>query len=191
MLHEWNVDAAAWCSYKYLNSGPGAAAGIFIHEDNFDAFRLGGWWGHEPSSRFDMPHEFKPQRGAAGWQWSNAPVFSMAPVYASLDIFREVDDAARQRKAEKLFDFLTTSLENAEIPGLSFQTPMEPGKHGAQLSIAVEGNSEELEQLLLERGVVCDHRPPNILRVAPVPLYNSFEDVARFVTVLSELTRSQ
>lgn len=183
-LNEWRVDGAAWCSYKYLNSGPGASAGLFIHREQFDAFRLGGWWGNAPETRFSMPHRFEPQRGAAGWQWSNAPIFSMAPIYASMETFAAVSEVARKRKARALFSFLVESLADAKIPGLQLVTPLEESRHGSQLSMTLAADATELEQRLLAEGVVVDSRPPNLIRVAPVPLYNSFSDVARFVAAL-------
>lgn len=186
-LHDAGVDGAAWCSYKYLNSGPGAAAGLFIHRDNFNAFRLGGWWGNNPDTRFSMPAEFTPQHGAAGWQWSNAPIFSMAPIYASLEIFESVTPEARLEKSRRLFEFLVWSLKAAQIPGISFLTPLDEHQHGAQLSISLGSDSAKVEQALLKQNITCDHRPPDILRVAPVPLYNSYQDIARFTLALHKI----
>jgi kynureninase len=190
-LHDWQVDFAAWCSYKYLNSGPGAVAGCFIHEThgrNLDLPRLAGWWGNEPQTRFQMQlqPEFVARSGAFGWQVSNPPILSMAPLHASLAIFDEVGMPALRIKSERLTGYLEFLLN--QIPGHRFEiiTPREPAQRGCQLSILVRDRPRELLQALEQEGVVCDFREPNVIRVAPVPLYNSFHEVWMFARGLAQ-----
>ena len=182
-LHDWNVDFAAWCSYKYLNSGPGSVAGVFIHEKHFSENlpRFAGWWGHDKESRFKMEKEFNAIPTAEGWQLSNAPVLSMAAYKASLDIFDEVGMKKLVEKSKQLtgyLDFIIKQL-NAE---LEIITPKE--NRGCQLSIIAHGKGKDLHNKLLQHGVIADWREPNVIRVAPVPLYNSFEDVFLFGEIL-------
>ena len=188
-LHKWGVDFAVWCHYKYLNSGPGAVAGCFVHErhaDRADLPRFGGWWGNEPSTRFQMHliPEFSPRRGADGWQVSNPPIFSLAPVRASLDLFDEATMPALRRKSVQLtgyLDFLLGRLGGA----VSVITPRETHRRGCQLSLRVADRPRDLLAALQSEGVVCDFREPDVIRVAPVPLYNTFMDVWRFGDVLA------
>jgi len=189
-LHDWQVDFAVWCSYKYLNAGPGAVAGCFIHEThgrNLDLPRLAGWWGNEPQTRFQMQlqTDFVPRPGAFGWQVSNPPIFAMTPLRASLALFDEVGMAVLRAKSVRLTGYLEFLLD--QIPGNRFEiiTPREPAKRGCQLSILVRDRPKELLQALEEEGVVCDFREPNVIRVAPVPLYNSFHEVWTFARVLA------
>ena len=187
-LHEWGVDFAAWCSYKYLNAGPGATAGAFVHERHaFDTSlpRFAGWWGTDPNTRFEMGFHFEPQRGAAGWQLSNAPVLSMAPLLASLKLFDEAGMAALREKSVALTGFLAELL--AALPGdeVTLLTPTDPEARGCQLSLRVKGDARALQRALEGHGVIADVRPPDVVRVAPVPLYNSFTDAARFAAALA------
>lgn len=185
-LHEWDVDFAAWCSYKYLNAGPGATAGAFVHErhgDNPDLVRFAGWWGTNPDTRFQMPFDFAPQRGAAGWQLSNAPVLSMAPLYASLALFDEAGMPALRQKAERLTAYALELLDVIANDRFTVITPRDPRARGCQLSLKV-ADAAALNERLASKGVICDLRRPDVVRVAPVPLYNSFEDVLRFAEVL-------
>lgn len=187
-LHDWDVDFAAWCSYKYLSSGPGATAGAFVHErhgDDPSLVRFAGWWGTDPDTRFQMPFDFAPQRGAAGWQLSNAPVFSMAPLYASLALFDEATMPALRAKSERLTAYALELLDVVARGRFRVLTPREPAARGCQLSLQV-ADAAALNERLAARGVICDLRRPDVVRVAPVPLYNTFDDVLRFALVLEE-----
>ncbi|MCA1750514.1 MAG: kynureninase [Cryomorphaceae bacterium] len=191
-LHDWDVDFAAWCTYKYLNSGPGSVSGIFIHEkyaNDTDLPRFAGWWGHDKDERFLMEPGFKPVPGAEGWQLSNAPVFSMAPHLASLRIFAEAGMDALRQKSLKLTAFMQETVEAvAKSAGTKLEiiTPKEPERRGCQLSLFAHGQGKSLFNHLMENGVYTDWREPNVIRAAPVPLYNSFADVVRFGEVLEE-----
>lgn len=184
-LHEWNVDFAAWCSYKYLNSSPGGVSGMFVHEkhaNNKSLPRFAGWWGHDKSTRFLMEPGFQPMEGAEGWQLSNAPVMGMAVHLASLDIFDEADMGNLRAKSDLLTAYLEyiideISEKNKANCTLEIITPRDPKQRGAQLSMLIHGGGKPIFDLLSEKGVIADWREPNVIRVAPVPLYNSFEDV--------------
>lgn len=184
-LHDWNVDFAVWCSYKYLNSGPGSVGGAFVHQRHSrraDLPRFAGWWGHDPATRFALRPAFSPMPGAAGWQLSNAPVLSMAACRASLDLFQEAGMPALRAKSEKLTARLLEWLQ-AAVPAGAIQviTPADPASRGAQVSLRVtSGDAKALHAALEADGIVCDYREPGIIRVAPVPLYNTFQDVRRF-----------
>lgn len=190
-LHHDQVDFACWCSYKYLNSGPGGVAGAFIHErhhKNKSLLRLAGWWGHNKDTRFLMQPGFDPIESAEAWQLSNAPVLSMAAHKAALDIFEEIGMDALRKKSEVLTGYLQFLIEQAaENSKIKYDiiTPKEPAERGCQLSIVVPGATKQLVKDLASRGVIVDWREPNVIRVAPVPLYNSFMDVFRFVQILS------
>jgi kynureninase len=193
-LHDWNADFAVWCSYKYLNAGPGAVAGCFVHEKhgrNLDLPRFAGWWGNDPATRFNMLEErvFRPRAGADGWQISNPPIFAMAPLKASLDIFDEATMPALRAKSLEVTTYLRGLLErdNADNRGFEITTPREPNRHGCQLSILVHDRPRERFQALLDAGVVCDFRAPNVIRAAPAPLYNSFHDCWTFARVFDSL----
>ncbi len=192
-LHDWNVDFAAWCSYKYLNSGPGGVSGIYVHERHAkdpDTLRLAGWWGHDKDRRFLMEHDFVPIPTAESWQLSNAPVFTMACLKAALDLHDEVGMAALRAKSLELTSFLEGVI--AEVSeangGQSFEiiTPTDPDERGAQLSILAHGYGKLLFDALTEEGVVADWREPNVIRVAPVPIYNSYMDCYRFGVALEK-----
>jgi len=191
-LHDWNVDFAVWCNYKYLNSGPGAVGGCFVHErhgNDTSIPRLAGWWGNDPATRFRMQlePEFIPKPGADGWQVSNPPIFSLAPVLASYDIFHEVGMDALREKSIKLTGYLETLLIRIGSKRFEIITPRDPAQRGCQLSLLVHQGAKELLAALHKNGVICDFREPNVIRVAPVPLYNSFHDVWRFAQILSQL----
>jgi kynureninase len=190
-LHDWDVDFATWCSYKYLNSGPGGVSGVFVHErwaDKPELPRLGGWWGHEEGSRFQMKKGFKPAYGAAGWQLSNAQILPMAVHKASLDIFDEVGMQALRAKSDQLTAFLEfLILDNmAKASDCSFTiiTPSDPTQRGAQISMLALKEGKSLFEKILANGIIADWREPNVIRIAPVPLYNTYEEVFRFVEVL-------
>jgi len=189
-LHDWQADFAVWCSYKYLNSGPGAAAGCFVHEShgqNLHLPRLAGWWGNDPATRFNMhlEHRFVPRAGADGWQVSNPPVLAMAPLRASLALFDEAGMPALRAKSEHLTGYLQFLLEQLAPSRFEIITPRDPAQRGCQLSILVHDRPRELLATLENAGVVCDFREPNVIRVAPVPLYNGFHEVWAFAEVLS------
>src|SRR5881409_2551309 len=191
-LHDWNVDFAVWCSYKYLNAGPGAVAGAFVHErhaTNTSLPRLAGWFGNDPNTRFrlHLETEFVPVLSADGWQISNPPIFSMAPLRASLAIFDEAGGMEPLRaKSIKLTGYLQFLL--AEIGSKKFTviTPRNPDERGCQLSILAHEHPKELLRELETAGVKCDFREPNVIRVAPTPLYNTFHEVWRFAKILAE-----
>lgn len=190
-LHEWNVDFAAWCTYKYLNSGPGAVAGAYVHERHgrdFSLPRFAGWWGNDPATRFEMKPGFMPRPGADGWQLSNPPIMALAPVKASMAIFDRVGMDALRRKSLQLtayLEFLLDRVIGAER--VRVITPRDPAARGAQLSLIVPGASRATEKALHREGVMADYREPDVIRVAPTPLYNTFHDAWRFVHILNRL----
>ncbi|HXB05753.1 MAG TPA: kynureninase [Puia sp.] len=191
-LHDWEVDFAVWCSYKYLNGGPGAAGGAFIHARHArDAslVRLGGWWGNDESKRFQMEKGFIPKPTAEGWSMSTAQVFNMACLKASLGLFEEAGIGRLQAKSRQLTAFLASLLAPLEGGVFRVITPVEPERRGAQLSLffADREKGRAMQRQLLEEGVVTDFREPGVVRVAPAPLYNSFEDVYRFCHILGQL----
>ena len=190
-LHDGGVDFACWCSYKYLNSGPGSVAGAFVHERHLgtDLPRFAGWWGHDKDERFKMERTFKPMPTAEAWQLSNAPVFAMAPHRASLDLFDRAGMDALVAKSRRLTAFLEAVIDQvASDTGkqLEIITPRDPDQRGCQLSVVLHGEGRALFDELTRRGVVADWREPNVIRLAPVPLYNGFQDVWRFGEVLKE-----
>jgi len=189
-LHDWNIDFATWCSYKYLNSSPGGVSGIFVHEkhaENSELKRFAGWWGHDKEQRFLMEDQFVPIKGAEGWQLSNAPVLGMAAHLSSLQIFKE---AGMERIGSKR-DLITAYLEYlilkvSEENGnfLKIITPNSIFERGSQLSLVLEKDGKKKFDLLTEQGIIADWREPNVIRIAPAPLYNSFEDCWHFAEVL-------
>ncbi len=185
-LHDWGVDFAVWCSYKYLNAGPGGVGGAFVHErhDANPPARFAGWWGNDPATRFQMPDAFKPQPGAAGWQLSNAPILPMAAFRAAGDMFLEVTMPALRAKALRLGDYMLDLLQARIGGGVDVLTPQNPEQRGCQLSLRIHGDATNIQEALEALGIISDFRPPNIVRVAPTPLYNTFEDVWRFVDAL-------
>ena len=182
-LHDWNPDFAVWCNYKYLNGGPGCIAGCFVHERharNPDLPRFAGWWGNDKDARFRMEPQFQPIAGAEGWQLSNPSILSMAALRASMDIFDEVGMERLRAKSERLTTYLEFLLEQKPQEGFSIITPRDPAQRGAQLSLRVTKNGRAVCESLAHHGIICDWREPDIMRVAPVPLYNSFLDVHTF-----------
>ena len=177
-LHQWGVDFASWCTYKYLCAGPGSPSGIFVHEDhhNWQGPRFAGWWGHNKKDRFEMPSTFDPIKTAEGWQISNAPIMGMAPLVASMNLY----DSASMEKVRKKGIRLTAYFEfllNFFLPEIMIITPE---KKGSQLSIKVE-NGKSIFNAIVKKGVVCDWREPNVIRLAPHPLFNSYKEVYRAV----------
>jgi kynureninase len=194
-LHDWNVDFAVWCSYKYLNAGPGAIGGCFVHERHArhaDLPRFGGWWGHDPAKRFEMGPQFHPIPGAQGWQISNPPVLSAAPLLASLDIFQRAGIRRLREKSIALTGFLQGLVESS-LPGLvDIITPTAADARGCQLSLRIARSpaaAKRCHELLTAAGVVTDWREPDVLRLAPIPLYNSYSDVVAAVDALSQAVR--
>lgn len=188
-LHGSGADFACWCTYKYLNSGPGSVAGVFVHERHHGKGLplFAGWWGHDKQERFKMERTFKPMPTAEAWQVSNAPVFSMAVHRAALEQFDRAGMARLRAKSERLTGFLEFVIaETAKATGAKLEviTPSDPVQRGCQLSIVAHGRGKELFTAISARGVVADWREPNVIRIAPVPMYNSFEDVFRFGEIL-------
>jgi len=193
-LHKWNVDFAAWCTYKYINSSAGNVAGLFVHErhgNDTSINRFGGWWGHNKERRFLMENTFDPMQGAQGWQISNAPVMGMAILKASLDIFDEAGMHNLREKSLKLTGYLEFVFNDvvSAFPDIQLEiiTPKDPLKRGAQLSIKLIGTDKSFFEMLTQAGVISDFRAPDVIRVAPAPLYNSFEDVYQFGNTLHNL----
>ena len=186
LLHDWNVDFAVWCSYKYLNSGPGSVAGAFIHErhHNKNLERFAGWWGHDKESRFKMPDQFQPIQTAEGWQLSNPSILSLAAVRASLSLFDEVGMSQLITKSKNLTSYLVFLLNQIPTDRINIITPEQ---RGCQISISVKNGNKDLFNEITKRGVIADWREPDVIRVAPVPLYNSYLDVYNFYQVLKEI----
>lgn len=190
-LHEWEVDFAVWCTYKYLNSGPGSSAGLFVHEKhgrNFDLPRMAGWWGHDQGERFLMQKGFKPMPGADGWQQANSNILPLAAQRASLDLFMKAGKDQLRAKSLLLTAYLEYILK--EIDGgkdiIHIITPQNPEERGAQLSISISRGGRPVFDKLVAAGVIGDWREPNVIRMAPAPLYNSFEDVYKFGEVFRQ-----
>ena len=184
-LHKWGVDFAVWCSYKYLNSGPGSVAAAFVHEKHHSTNlnRFAGWWGHNKEDRFKMPDSFNPIQSAEGWQLSNPPILSLAAIRASLSIFDEVGMDKLVAKSKELTNYLSYLLHTIDTDRIEIITPKE---RGCQLSIRVKNGNKTLFDAISENGVVADWREPDVIRVAPIPLYNSFQDVFNFYIILKE-----
>ena len=190
-LHNDDVDFAVWCSYKYLNSGPGAVAGAFVHErhaTNSNLLRLAGWWGHNEKERFQMKKDFQPMPGVDGWQLSNFPVLPGAALLASLEIFQQAGIKNLHMKSIQLTGYLEYLLSEANFSGKKFTilTPSEKSERGCQLSIYMNRNGKKVFNALTKAGVIADWREPGVIRVAPVPLYNTFEDVFRFAEIFKK-----
>lgn len=191
-LHDWDVDFAMWCSYKYLNSSPGGVSGLFVHErhaDNSSLPRFAGWWGHDKEQRFMMEDEFYPIKGAEGWQLSNAPVLGMAAHLASLQIFQEAGMQRIGQKRDQItayLEFLLENLNEKHEDFLEIITPKNPSERGSQLSILFKKDGKGMFKKLTDAGIVADWREPNVIRVAPAPLYVSYEDCWYFADILNQ-----
>lgn len=189
-LHDWEVDFAVWCTYKYLNSGPGGSGAVFVHEkhgNNKDLLRLAGWWGHDENSRFLMQPGFVPQNGAAGWQLSNAQILSMAALRASLSVFAKTNMPALRKKSILLTNYLYFLLQlkiQNKTSDIKIITPADTKQRGCQLSILTGNKGKSIFEKITQNGVVADWREPNVIRVAPAPLYNTFEEVWQFALQL-------
>ena len=204
-LHEWNVDFAAWCTYKYLNSGPGAIGALFVHERHGRVTestttpgkldfrpRLSGWWGGEKNVRFDMAYRFVPRQGAAGWQVGNVNALALTAVLASLEVFEQTSMEDIRKKSLALTGYLEKLLNHRSDPNTKnpwwIITPSDPEERGAQLNVQLQsGMLESVMEGLDRKGVVVDERVPDVIRVAPAPLYNSFEDVWNFAQIFREV----
>ena len=192
-LHDWNVDFAAWCSYKYMNSGPGNASGFFVHEKHHndkELKRFAGWYGHNKERRFKMEPDFDPVHGADGWQISNLPILSLAPYLASVEMFAEVGMDKLIAKRNLITSYLEFVLHeiDKELEGADFEilTPANQEERGCQLSVYLHGQGRELFEKLMKNGVITDWREPNVIRLAPAPFYCSFEDMYEFGQVLKQ-----
>ena len=193
-LHDWNVDFAAWCSYKYMNSGPGNASGFFVHEKHHndkELKRFAGWYGHNKERRFKMEPDFDPVHGADGWQISNLPILSLAPYLASVEMFAEVGMDKLITKRNLITSYLEFILHeiDKELEGADFEilTPSNQEERGCQLSVYLHGQGRELFDRLMKNGVITDWREPNVIRLAPAPFYCSFEDMYEFGQILKQL----
>jgi kynureninase len=187
-LHQWGIDFAVWCSYKYLNGGPGCVGGCFVHQRHGHAPatpRLAGWWGHDKTTRFKMGPDFHPISGVEGWQLSNPPILPLAALRAALELFREAGIQRLRAKSEALTTYLEELLEVSCAGNVSSITPKNPAERGCQLSLRVKGGRKTHDRLIAHE-VICDWREPDVVRIAPAPLYNSFADIYRFVHILKE-----
>jgi kynureninase len=191
-LHDWNVDFAAWCSYKYMNSGPGNASGCFVHaahHNDPDMPRFAGWWGHNKERRFKMEPQFDPVLGANGWQISNLPVLTLAPYLASVEMFAEIGMDTLVEKRDKItsyLEFILQEIDKEVDSTFEIITPIVPEQRACQLSVFLHGEGRPLFDYLMQNGVITDWREPNVIRLAPVPLYCSFEDMYEFGQVLKQ-----
>lgn len=189
-LHDWEVDFAVWCSYKYLNGGPGAVGGAFIHERHardIDRQRLGGWWGNEESTRFKMEKGFKPKSRAEGWQISTAQVFNMVALKASLELFESAGMTALRDKSIKLTNYLEFLLKHIENIKFEIITPKNCKERGAQLSLLFHDKGREIQQKMTDAGIIVDWREPGVIRISPAPLYNSYGDVFHFYEIIANI----
>ena len=189
-LHDSGVDFAAWCTYKYLNSGPGSLSGLFVHEKHAqrkDLPRFAGWWNHNKETRFNMRQPFDVMKGAEGWQLSNPPILSMAAIKASLDIFEKVGMDVLLKKSKKLTGFFEFLIHQIASDTIKIITPAHPNERGCQLSLQVKNADKNLHRKLTENNIITDWREPDVIRCAPVPMYTSFEDVYCMVKTLESL----
>lgn len=195
-LHKWDVDFAAWCNYKYMSGGPGVVGGLFvnkIHVKNPELHRFAGWWGSDPKARMspEKQKNFLPVDSADSWQPSEPPIFSMAPLQASLKLFDEVGIVAYREKSIRLTSYLEYLIDYIDSDIIEIITPRDINKRGCQISLLIKKDSEELFSKLVERGVIADFKKPNVIRVSPMPLYNGFYDVWRFANTLSEVLKGK
>jgi kynureninase len=186
-MHKWDVDFAVWCSYKYLNGGPGAIAGAYVNEKHIRDMsipKFWGWWGQNKATRFLMEHNFQPIPTVESWQLSNPPILQLAALRASLDIFDEIGMTKLREKSEKLTGYAEFLIDKNNNGSIEIITPANPWERGCQLSFRAKNNGRELHNKLFKKGVICDWREPDVIRIAPVPLYNTFEDVYKFAEIL-------
>ncbi|MBS1934300.1 MAG: kynureninase [Bacteroidetes bacterium] len=189
-LHDWDVDFAVWCSYKYLNGGPGAVGGVYVHEryaKDIGHTRLAGWWGNDEATRFKMEKGFIAKPDASGWNISTAQVFNMVALKASLEIFEQTNIASLNAKSKLLTGYLEFLLHQLSNINFEIITPKEPERRGAQLSLYFKEQGKEIHKRMTDSGIIVDYREPGVIRVAPAPIYNSFEDVFRFYEILRSI----
>lgn len=192
-LHNAGPDFAVWCTYKYLNSGPGSLGGCFVHErhaKDTDLVRMTGWWGHDKTTRFNMRHDFLPIPGAEGWQLSNPAILSMVAVKSSLDVFDRADFQRIRKKSVHMTGYLEYLLQEADSKNLRIITPTNPEERGCQLSIQIKGADNRMAKTLLENGIITDWREPDVIRLAPVPLYTSYQEVYTLVEKLKQIVKN-
>ena len=188
-MHNTGADFAVWCNYKYINSGPGSLGGCFVHERHaYDKTlpRFTGWWGHNKETRFGMRDAFDPIAGVEAWQLSNPPILSMAAIKASLEVFMDAGMENIFQKSKTLTGYLEFLINGMQDDRIGIITPKDPTQRGSQLSIKVKNADKSLFDKITQKGVIADWREPDVIRVAPVPLYNSYEDVYRFVEIVKE-----
>ena len=189
-LHDWDVDFAVWCSYKYLNGGPGAPGGCFVHKrhgDDTSIQRFAGWWGNDPNTRFQMRSDFTPRTSADGWQLSNPPILSMAPLRASMDLFEQAGFARLRAKSEALTGYLEALLSAIPSSPVRVLTPSNPAERGCQLSLYIAGKGRAVHDALRAKGILTDYREPDVVRMAPTPMYNSYGDVWQTANAMREV----
>ena len=188
-LHDWNVDFAVWCSYKYLNAGPGAVGGVFVHEHhaNADTARLAGWWGNDEKTRFKMEKGFIPKHDASGWNLSTSQVFNMVALKASLELFDEAGMQNLRAKSILLTNYLEFLLLEFKSNLFEIITPANENRRGAQLCLFFKEKGKAIHEQLMQNGIIVDYREPGVIRVAPAPLYCSFEDVYKCVKIIGEV----
>ena len=188
-LHDWGVDFSAWCGYKYLNGGPGAPSGAYIHErhHNKDLNRLEGWWGHDKKSRFDPPKIFSPIKSAEAWQLSNPPILSMAALLSSIELFDQVGMSRLREKSTHLTSYLEHLIKSLDTKKIKIITPSDKMSRGAQLSLLIDSNESDIKDFFKKKNIICDFRKPNVIRAAPCPMYNSFMDIFNFVEAIKDI----
>ena len=188
-LNDWKIDFAAWCGYKYLNGGPGAPSGAFVHEKyhDQDLNRLEGWWGHDKATRFNPPKSFQAINSAEAWQLSNPPILSMAALRSSIELFDQIGIKALREKSRNLTGYLEYLIQSLNNNKISIITPKESNERGSQLSLQIDSSGLDIQEFFKSKNIVCDFRKPNVIRSAPCALYNSYSDVYNFVDALKEL----
>ena len=191
-LHEWGMDFAAWCSYKYLCAGPGSPGGIFVHKrhGSWDGPRFNGWWGHDKNTRFNMDPDFISTKGAEGWQISNAPILGLACLRSSMEIINDIGMLALRIKSEELTAYLEYHL-NQLSDSLKIITPSDPAQRGCQLSVVMNNSGKQVFEKLKAKNIICDWREPDVIRLAPKPLYNSFSEVYQFIEILRSILQTR
>lgn len=191
-LHDWDVDFAVWCTYKYMNAGPGAVAGCFVHErfaNDTSIPKFWGWWGQDKATRFLMDKKFIPIPGAESWQVSNPSILLFAALHASLDMFDEVGMMRLRDKSELLTSYAEFLIENSAGSLVEIITPKDVSQRGCQLSLRIKNNGKEIHKKLNSAGVICDWREPDVIRIAPVPFYNAFQDIWNFIQILDSINK--
>ena len=188
-LHNWDIDFAAWCGYKYLNGGPGAPSGVFVNEKyhSSNLNRLEGWWGHDKQTRFNPPNLFNPIKGAEAWQLSNPPILSMAALRSSIELFDSIGMSALRKRSRQLTSYMESMISSINNNNIQIITPLNSDDRGSQLSLAIDSNEENIESFLKNKNIICDYRKPNVIRAAPCAFYNNHKDIYNFVQVLKEL----